>query len=172
MSSPLPFATCSISDCILDLSQFGALQLPAESADLHFQIDLVPTECPDQVYFGLVQLDPTNQQPVTGLAIHLDWTSGQVRDALNGFGVLDTLDFAPFALDQIDAEEPLLLSLKIDKCGANLLPTFEVGGKQLLYPAITSNVNTPFTAVAGAAQPGLDIAPFCLHPALWMVAKP
>jgi len=171
MSSPLHLPSCELSDCILDLSQFGTLTLPEASADLHFQIDLIPSECPDQVFFGLVHLDAASHQPVTGFAIHLDWIAGHVRDALNGFGILDSLDLSPVNFQRHDHEEPLLLSLKIEKQGANLFPTFEIGGARLLYPAITSAPGTLYTGIGGAAQPGPDSAPFCLFPALWMVEE-
>lgn len=171
MPSPTPLSSCDLADCLLDLSEFGTVTLPAEAAELTFQIDIIPSECPDQVFFGLVHLDSVGQQPVTGFAIHLDWTSGHVRDAINGFGILDTLDLSPTSFGKIDEEEPLSLCLKIEKRGTNLLPTFEIGGQRLLYPSLSSSTHPTFTAVAGAAQPGRDTAPFCLYPALWMVSK-
>jgi hypothetical protein len=173
MFSPLPPSLPSeLSDCILDLSQFGSLTIPADATELHFQIDLLPSLCPDQVFFGLVHLDSTSHQPLAGFAIQLDWTSGHVRDALNGFGILTTLDLTPMADRLLAVDAPLTLNLKVEKAGTNLIPTFHVGDLPLLYPAITAAANTPLTGIAGAPQPGPDAAPFCIYPALWMVTQP
>jgi hypothetical protein len=172
MHSPSPLPSSELTDCLFDLTPFGSITLSDQANELHFQIDLVPADCPEQVLFGLVQLDPLSNQPIAGFAIQLDWTAGQVRDALNGFGILDALDLSPMALQQHDLEDPLLLSLKVERHGSNLFPTFEIGGTRLLYPSILSTAETPFTALAGTAQPGADTAPFCLYPALWSVTPP
>jgi hypothetical protein len=173
MFSPLPPSPrCELSDCILDLTQFGSLSLPPDTAELHFQIDFIPSQCPDQVFFGLVHLDATTQEPLAAMAIQLDWTVGQISDAFNGFGVLTNLDHALMADRFLALDEPVTLKLKVEKNGTNLIPSFQVGDLPLLYPAITTAAHTSFTGIAGAPQPGPDAAPFCLYPALWMVTQP
>ncbi len=172
MPHSLPSAALAkLTDCLYDLSFFGQLDVPALDCDLAFEVDIIPRDCPGQIWFGLVSLDSRDQTPESGFAVRLDLERGEVWDALHDGGLLGELEKGPLGLDLHDEEEPLLLSLRVEKLGGNLLPSLRIGGKQFLYPALAAGERHRLTAIAGALQPGRDAAPFCLYPAVWMTAK-
>lgn len=159
------------SHCLYDLSGFGQLDLPAFDCQLAFEVDILPRDCPSQLYFGLVSIDPQAGCPQAGFAIRLDLERGEVWDALNGQGLLAHLEIGPLGLDRYDETEPLLLSLRVHQHGRNLLPEWRLGEQAILYPAVSAQGLTRLSAIAGAFQPGRDAAPFCHFPALWMTAR-
>jgi hypothetical protein len=156
---------------LFDLSQFGRLLVPAGACDITFQLDIIPSESPAQIWFGLATLSPLHQTPDTGFAIRVDLAHGEVWDALNRTGFLGHLETGPLGLDQYDAETPLLLSFHIEKRGENLVPSLRVGSASFLYPALPATPDMMLCGLAGAAQPGADAGPFCLYPALWLAAS-
>ena len=159
------------SHCLYDLTAFGQIDLPSFDCQLAFEVDILPRDCPSQIYFGLVSIDPPSTSPRTGFAIRLDLESGEVWDALHGHGLLAQLETGPLGLDRHDEFEPLLLSLRVHQHGPNLLPEWRIGGETFLYPAISAQGLTRLSALTGAFQPGRDAAPFCHFPALWMTAS-
>ena len=170
MSPSLPVLPTSLAASLLDLSTFGAICLPSGQAELTFQMDIVPSECPNEFWFGLLATHDSPHAILGGLAILIDLERGAVWDALNGMGLLGTLDLDPYGRSRQDADDTLVIRLKVDKHADNLLPVLEIGGTRFLYPAISATTfrDTPVTAIAGAAQPGRDAEPFCHYPAYWL----
>lgn len=169
--SPYPTShTPSLGNCISDLSNFGEIDLPSGVAELSFQIDIDSANCPNEVWFGLLNHPESTQLPTTGFAIRIDFSRGQVWDAQNGFGLLGTIEETPSWQTSAEVEDTLLLSLKIEKCGPNLIPTLHIGGSTLLYPSLSeiSLSGKTFSAVAGAIQSGRDADPFLHFPAFWL----
>ncbi len=164
----------TVPDLLNDLSgnlpACGQLALPDANCQIAFEIDIIPRECPPQVYFGLVEAERAGNQRLRGFVVRLDLGRGEVWDALNGGGPIGTLETGPLGLDRYDDEEPLLLSLRVDKCGSNLLPTLRIGGVTFLYPAFHSNNCKRLAAFSAVSQPGRDAPPFCHFPALWMTS--
>lgn len=156
--------------CLYDLSAYGQLDLPAYDCQLAFEVDILLHDCPEHVYFGLVSIDPANQSPRAGFAVRLDLERGEVWDVLNGFGLLASLEQDLRRADSASEDDSLLLSLRVNKCGNNLLPDLRIGGERVLYPAICARSCQRLSAITGAFQPGRDAAPFCQFPALWMSA--
>lgn len=170
MQHLLHTAHADLADCLYDLAAFGQIDVPAFDCQLAFEVDVIPRACPGQIYFGLVSIDAPSQSPQNGFAVRLDLLRGEVWDVLHGGGLLGRLETGPLGLDRYDEEEPLLLSLRIDKHGGNLLPDLRIGGARLLYPAVAAAGCARLSALTGALQPGRDAAPFCHFPALWMTA--
>lgn len=171
MSPSLPVLPHSLASSLLDLSTFGEVTLPSGHAELTFQMDIVPSECPEEFWFGILATDESHQGIIAGMAVRIDLARGEVWDAVNGMGLLGTLEAAPLGLErQDDDEEPFTLRLKVEKYGSNLLPSLEIGGSACLYPALSASAfqGAPVTAIAGAAQPGRDAEPFCHYPAYWL----
>jgi len=170
MSPSLPFPPTCLASSLLDLSTFGEIDLPPGQAELTFQMDVVPSECPDEFWFGLLATNDSHQAIIGGMAIRIDLERGEVWDALNGMGLLGTLDLGPFGRGRQDADDPLVIRLKVNKHADNLLPILEIGDTRFLYPAISAAHfrATPITAIAGAVQPGRDAEPFCHYPAYWL----
>jgi hypothetical protein len=171
MMSPFSSALSSnLGSCLSELSTFGQIDLPEGCAELTFQIDIQPSESPEELWFGLLNLSAESHHPVSGFAIRLDLNRGEIWDAQNGFGLLGTFETGPLWQNQFDADETLLLCFKIAKHGPNLVPTLHLGDSTHLYPSLsTTHLNTKaLTAVAGAVQPGRDAEPFCHFPAFWL----
>ena len=170
MSPSLPVVPASLASSLLDVSTFGEICLPRGQAEMTFQIDIVPSECPEEFWFGLLAIDQGHHEIVAGMAVRIDLARGEVWDALNGMGLLGTLETGPLGLGRHDGDDTLLIRLKVEKHGDNLLPFLEIGGETCLYPAISALAmrETPITAIAGAAQPGRDVEPFCHYPAFWL----
>jgi hypothetical protein len=162
--------TPSLGNCISDLLSFGEIDLPSGAAKLSFQIDIDSTSCPNEVWFGLLCHPESTQLPASGFAIRIDFARGEVWDVQNGFGLLATIEEFPSWQTDVEVEDTLLLSLNIEKCGPNLIPTLNVGGSTVLYPSLseTSLSGKTFTAVAGAIQSGRDADPFLHFPAFWL----
>jgi hypothetical protein len=133
-------------------------------------MDIHPAESPEAIWFGLLATDETAPEIKAGMAVRIDLARGEVWDAVNGMGLLATLETGPLGLGRYDAEDSLLIRLKVEKCGQNLLPTLQIGDDVCLYPAISATAfeHTPLKAVAGAVQPGRDAEPFCHYPAFWL----
>ena len=53
----LPILPTHLDSPLLDLSVFGELSLPEGPSELNFQLDVVPAKCPDQFWFGLIEMD-------------------------------------------------------------------------------------------------------------------
>ncbi len=170
MQHPTSTSHAELADCLHDLAAFGQIKVPGFDCQIAFEVDVVPETCPEHIYFGLVSIDAAGQSPQGGFAVRLDLASGEVWDALHGNGLIGTLETGPLGLDRHDEEDPLLLSLHIDKHGSNLLPRLRIGGRSILYPTITAAGCECLSAFAGTLQPGRDAAPFCHFPALWMTA--
>jgi hypothetical protein len=150
------------------LEVIGAVEVPEDNAELAFQMDLIPGQCPDQVCFGFAVLDEPQGHRIPGFAVRLDLQRGEVWDALNGAGLLGELETGPLGLGRYHEEEPLLLSLVLEKRGRNLLPRLRIGHETLLYPALLAQPGQVFSAITGSTQPGADAPPFCLYPAVWV----
>ena len=171
MMSPFSSALSpTLGTCLSDLSAFGEIALPAGSGALTFQIDIQPSENPEELWFGLLNLPAESHHPVSGFAIRLDLSRGEIWDAQNGFGLLGTFETGPLWQNQFDADDTLLLCFKIEKHGPNLVPTLQLGDSTYLYPSLSTTYLTTnaLTAVAGAVQPGRDAEPFCHFPAFWL----
>lgn len=170
MSHFSPAISPKLGSCISDLSTFGELAIPTGSAEFTFQVDIQPSESPEELWFGLLSFNTESHPSISGFAIRLDLNRGEIWDAQNGFGLLGTFETGPLWQNQFDADETLLLSFKIQKHGQNLVPTLQFGDLTYLYPALSTSylqANT-LTAVAGAVQPGRDAAPCCHFPAFWL----
>jgi hypothetical protein len=154
----------------MDLSAYGEIALPSGHAELAFQMDINPSESPDAIWFGLIAADENPHEIKAGMAVRIDLARGEVWDALNGMGLLGTLELGPLGLGRYDEHETLLIRLKVEKFGQNLIPTLHIGDDVCLYPAISADSlqQTPLMAVAGAVQPGRDAEPFCHYPAFWL----
>jgi hypothetical protein len=153
-----------------DLCNFGSIQFTTGNADMTFQIDIIPSETPSEVWFGILNLPLHSHTPATGFAIRIDFALGEIWDAQNETGLLGTIETNPASFEEPEQPDSFLLSLKLEKRGGNLLPHLELGGKSYLYPAISlaSLASNSMTAVAGTVQKGRDAAPFCHFPAFWL----
>ena len=161
-------AALDLLDSPFLLEVVGSVEVPLGDADLAFQMDLIPGQCPEQIGFGFAALDETERSGTPGFAVRIDLARGEVWDALNGAGLLGELETGPLGLGRYDDEEPLLLSLVLEKRGRNLLPRLNIGGETLLYPALLAIPGQILSAVTGSMQPGADAPPFCLYPAVWV----
>jgi hypothetical protein len=168
--SPTHTSLITLDTCHSSLSTFGELTLPLTDGDLTFQIDIVPSESPEVIWFGLLNPPANQSNRLAGFAVRIDLVRGEVWDAQNGLGLLGTLETGPLGLDRFDQDDTLLLSLRLEKRGPNLIPSLQIGGTPCLYPALTlSNLhNDCLTAVAGAAETGRDAPPFTHYPAFWL----
>jgi hypothetical protein len=102
---------------------FGSLLLPDHPIRFGFQVDIVPSNCPSSILFGLISRDPVNGgcAKTTGFAVRLDLEMREVWDALNGSGLVGWVEH-PRGLAGFTDEEPLLLGWEIEFHGKALIP--------------------------------------------------
>lgn len=154
-----------------DLTIFGQLEFPSGNVEMTFQVDIVLSESPLEVWFGILNFPFHSKSQVKGFAVRIDFARCEVWDSVNGAGLLGLIEMPPTASEDRDQSDSFLLSLKLEKRGINLLPLLEVGGKTYLYPALSlvNLENHRMTAVAGTIQTGRDAEPFCHFPAFWII---
>lgn len=151
------------------LESLGHLIVPEFPARFSFQVDIVPSECPERLVFGLVTRGPANaaNTQTTGFVARIDLEALEVWDHLQGQGVLGPLEPVG-GLEAFSDEEPLLLSWEVELHGQALLPRLMIGGQQFLYPAIHCPNSTLLEGIVGCDGPwSSDLHSLFLHPALW-----
>ena len=169
MNSPTALVSQDPLFAEYQLESLGHLIVPEFSSRFSFQVDIVPSECPDRLVFGLVTRNPANaaNAQTTGFVARIDLEQLEVWDHLQGQGVLGALE-PEGGLEACSDEEPLLLSWEIELHGQSLLPRLMIGGQQFLYPAIHCPNPTLLEAIVGCAGPWTgDARNLFLHPALW-----
>lgn len=166
-------STCSTpSDSLFagfTLQSLGHLIVPDFPARFQFQVDIVPSECPEQLIFGLIARDAVNssQGRTSGFAIRLELDTQEIWDALHQTGVLGALE-PEGGLAAFTDEEPMLIAWEVELHGKAMLPRLHIAGQQFLYPAIHCPQPTMLEAIVGCAGPwNSDVRNIFLHPALW-----
>jgi hypothetical protein len=151
------------------VQSFGSLVTPDHPIRFGFQVDIVPSQCPRIVTFGLVAHEPANGgHPKThGFAVRIDLESKEIWDLLNGSGLVGWLDH-PGGLEAFTDEEPLLLGWEIDLHGQAMIPRLQLADQQWLYPTIHCANPATFEAIVGWSDDWHgDARSIFLHPALW-----
>ncbi|MCB1224385.1 MAG: hypothetical protein KDK99_01120 [Verrucomicrobiales bacterium] len=163
----LPHQFAPATEIVFDVASFGQVSLPEACCRLGFQVDIVPSLCPDQLLFGVIHLDENNQSLASGFAIRLDLDRGEIWDAVNNTGLIGWLDVDQLSLARFTEEEPLLLSFEIEHTGHALIPTLRVGDEEWLYPSLNMPANRILGAIAGVPEGSAGSSECFLHPALW-----
>ncbi|MFO1483122.1 MAG: hypothetical protein U1F71_07115 [Verrucomicrobiaceae bacterium] len=153
---------------------FGSLVLPDHPIRFGFQVDIVPSDCPSSILFGLVSRDPVNGgcPKTSGFAVRVDLEMREIWDALNGSGLVGWVEH-PLGIAGFTDEEPLLLGWEIEFHGTALIPKLVVADQQWLYPAIQCPNPVAMESVIGwQGDPIIDPRDIFLHPALWREQVP
>lgn len=153
---------------------FGSLILPDHPIRFGFQVDLVPSNCPSNILFGLISRDPVNggRAKTMGFAVRVDLEMREVWDALNESGLVGWVEH-PLGLAGFTDEEPLLLGWEIEFHGKALIPKLVVGDQQWLYPAIQCPSPMVMESLVGwSGEWDADPRGIFLHPALWREQVP
>ena len=141
-----PFSSAispSLATCLADLSTFGEIALPAGNAELTFQIDIQPSESPEELWFGLLNLPAESHQPISGFAIRLDLNRGEVWDALNGFGLLGTFETAPPGKTDSPLTTCFLSASKWKSTAPTSCPLFSWATRPIFTPPSPPRISTP-----------------------------
>ncbi len=153
---------------------YGNLVLPDHPIRFGFQVDIVPSNCPSRILFGLVSRDPVNggNARTSGFVVRVDLEMREVWDALNGSGLVGWVEH-PLGMAGFTDEEPLLLGWEIEFHGQVLIPKLVVADQQWLYPAIQCPHPVVMESVVGWQGPWEpDPRGIFLHPALWREQVP
>ena len=154
-----------------ELLNFGNLQVPTEAVRFGFQIDLTPSVLLSELVFGLVQKGKkAGMTDRLGFAVRLDLDRGEIWDVLNNSGLIGWID-EPQSYISADSQEPILLSLEIERIGSALLPKLQIGGEEWLYPALRSVEGLEFVAVAGCTAAHAEGLELFSNAALWCEPK-
>ena len=161
----------SASDVFQDfhLESFGHLVVPDHPIRFGFQVDIVPENCPRQIFFGLVANENINSgHPKSyGFAVRIDLENGEIWDVLNGAGLVGWVEHQE-GLSGFTDEEPLLLGWEIELHGHALVPKLQVADQQWLYPTIHCPDATTMEAIVGWQDEwDIQASQIFLHPALW-----
>jgi hypothetical protein len=150
-----------------ELLNFGSLEVEAGPVRFGFQVDLTPSVLLSQVAFGLIQKDANGSR--LGFAVRLDLDRGEIWDMINNSGLIGWID-EPQNYISAASNEPILLSLEVERMGSALLPKLQVGGEEWLYPAVRSTDSLEFVAVAGCGAEHAEGLELFSHAALWQEA--
>lgn len=157
-----------------ELHSFGSILLPDHPIRFGFEVDIVPSNCPKNILFGLVSRDPVNGgcAKTTGFAVRVDLEMREVWDVLNDSGLVGWVEH-PQGIAAFTDEEPLLLGWEIEFLGKALIPKLVVADQQWLYPAIHCEHPMVIETVVGwAGEWEADPRGIFLHPALWREQLP
>ena len=149
-----------------ELLNFGKLEVPAEPVRFGFQIDLTPSVLLSELVFGLVQKGGKPGASRAGFAVRLDLDRGEIWDVANSSGLIGLIE-DPQSYISAASQEPILLSLEIERLGSAMLPKLQIGGEEWLYPAIRSLESMEFLAVAGCSAAHAEGLELFDNPALW-----
>lgn len=150
-----------------DLVTFGRITIPDIKIRFGFQLDIVPSLCPNHVLFGLVGPTPSpDGKPIHGFVVRVNTESGEIFDALNDAGLVGWIE-NPLGMHAFTDEEPLLLSWEVEHTGAALIPRLCIAGEEWLYPSIHCEVGESLDTIAGCRSEDGDPKQLFLHPALW-----
>ncbi len=153
-----------------DLLNYGTLEVPSGPVRFGFQVDLSPNAVLREAVFGLIQQGSSEAGKPIGFAIRIDLERGEIWDLVNDSGLIGWVDRA-IGFSAAGGDEPLLLSLEIERVGSAFLPKLQIGGEEWLYPAIRSIAALDFAALAGskASRNSSSIEPHEIfgNPSLW-----
>jgi hypothetical protein len=169
MESLLAAAATDPAFADFQVMSYGSLLLPDHPIRFGFQVDIVPSNCPSSILFGLISRDPVNSgcAKTTGFAVRLELEMREVWDALNGSGLVGWVEH-PLGLAGFTDEEPLLLGWEIEFHGQALIPKLVVADQQWLYPAIQCPNPIVMESIVGwKGEWEADPRGIFLHPALW-----
>lgn len=149
-----------------DVLNFGAISVPAKPARFGFQLDVSPSADLQQVVFGLMEKDETVPSGKrVGFAVRIDLERGEIWDIVNGSGLIGWVENS-LGSNAEGKPESFLLSLEIERLGSALLPKLQVGGEEWLYPAVRSQDELEFMAVAGCGG-AVDSESCLTKPTIW-----
>ncbi len=150
-----------------EMLNFGRVAVPAEPVRFGFQIDLTPSVLLSQVVFGLVQEGHSaGRANRVGFAVRLDLDRGEIWDVINNSGLIGWIE-EPQGYISAASQEPILLSLEVERIGSALLPKLQVGGEEWLYPAVRCMEELEFIAVAGCSSIHSEGLELFGNPAMW-----
>jgi hypothetical protein len=171
MHSPLTFVTPEMAFASFDLVSFGSIRVPPHPLRLGFQLDIIPSECPNQIIFGLIsQHRPqvNGRFQTHGFAIRLNLLTGEIWDMLNDSGLIGMVEEPDTFQTRYTDEEPMLMSWEVEHLGSALIPRLQIAGEQWLYPALSNPDNLIMDTLAGAAGDKGGTMTAFMHPAVWL----
>ncbi|MEZ5387828.1 MAG: hypothetical protein R3F13_20155 [Prosthecobacter sp.] len=175
MESLLASAATDPAFSDFQVTSFGSVLLPDHPIRFGFQVDIVPSNCPSSILFGLISRDPVNggnAATTSGFAVRVDLEMREVWDTLNDSGLIGWVEH-PLGLAGFTDEEPLLLGWEIEFHGQVLIPKLIVADQQWLYPAIQCPKPIVMESIVGWQDDSdLDPRNVFLHPALWREQVP
>ena len=148
-----------------DLLNFGAISVPAKPSRFGFQLDVNPSADLREVVFGLMEKETETSGKRVGFAVRIDLDRGEIWDIVNGSGLIGWVE-SPLGSNAEGKAESFLLSLEIERLGSALLPKLQVGGEEWLYPAVRSQDELEFMALAGCGGSGESEA-MLSKPTIW-----
>ena len=171
MHHPTRIVSPEMAFANFDLVSFGSLIIPPHPLRFGFQVDIIPSESPNEILFGLVCQDrrggSSGRSRTQGFAVRLDLNTGEVWDLLNNSGLTGLMVEPETFNERFTDEEPMLLSWKVEHLGNALIPRLHIGGEEWLYPAIYAQDGLVMETLAGGAGDKGSTLTAVLHPAVW-----
>ena len=103
-----------------DVANYGIVEVPSGPARFGFQVDLSPNVILREAVFGLIQQGSSDDGKSIGFAVRLDLERGEIWDLINDSGLIGWVD-KPIGFSVAAGDEPVLLSLEIERVGSALL---------------------------------------------------
>lgn len=124
----------------------------SHEGDIMFEIELRLRGVDQMLFAGFVQTNwfkGATAAATPGIGMSIDPASGEVRDLLNGQGVVGYFDTSP-----LDCEESIFFCLASEKIGNVYLPRLTVGEEKIIYPAIYMEAESMMSFVVGSTSKG------------------
>ena len=119
--------------------------MPHERSDLRFELDCRGVNYEQSLFLGLMETSRLAISPdCPGLAVSICMGEGELRDLVNGTGVIGYYDGAPY-----DRDAPVRVAVDIDVIGNVCIPKITLNGETIIHPALQLERTGPLTALVG-----------------------
>ncbi len=108
--------------------------IDTSEGELIFEIELRLRHLDQQVFFGILctPADGSERSAMdNGIGVSIDPETGEVRDVVNGQGVIGHLEVTP-----METNESIFLCLEAEKLNRIFIPKVTVGEDRMLHPAL------------------------------------
>jgi hypothetical protein len=125
-------------------------EIDTTEGELIFEIELRLRHTNQQVFFGILttpQAGSGSSAMEYGIGVSIDPQTGEVRDVVNGQGVIGHLELTPMEMN-----EATFLCIAAEKLNRIFIPKITVGEDKMLHPALHIERCTQMSLVVGTTD--------------------
>lgn len=126
---PAHFGTQSIN-----IARIYDADIDTSEGELIFEIELRLRHLDQKFFFGILCTPEAGSDSSileNGIGVSIDPRTGEVRDVINGQGIIGHLELTPMELN-----EPIFLCIEAEKLNRIFIPKVTIGEDKMLHPAL------------------------------------